>query len=88
MEEQSDIKVSKDVIANKWVVEKVKEIRQNYSKAVVLGWRSRSGKTIYEHYEKLVQILGSTPNVSDNFDTVQEIQIDENEVNLEADHTV
>ena len=68
---------------------KVKEIRQNYSKAVVSGRRSGSGKMIFVHYDKLVQIWGSSPNVSplkfgvsaDNFKTVQVIQLDENDVN-------
>ena len=92
---KADIKISKDLIAkaHKRVVEKVKEIRQNYSKAVVSGRRSGSGKMIYEHYDKLVQIWGSTPNVSplkfgvsaDNFKTIQVIQLDENDVNLETD---
>ena len=79
--------------AHKRVVEKIKEIRQNYSKAVVSGRRSGSGKLIYEHYDKLVQIWGSTPNVSplkfgvsaDNFKTVQVIQLDENDVNPQTD---
>ena len=92
---KTDIKVSKDLVAkaHKRVVEKVKEIRQNYSKAVVSGRRSGSGKLIYEHYDKLVQIWGSTPNVSplkfgvsaDNFKTVQVIQLDENDVNPPTD---
>ena len=92
---KADIKVSKDLIAkaHKQVVEKIKEIRQSYSKAVVSGRRSGSGKLIYEHYDKLVQIWGSTPNVSppkfgvsaDNFKTVQVIQLDENDVNPQTD---
>ena len=96
LEEQEAIKADiKDVIAkaHKRVVEKTKEIRQNYSKAVVSGRRSGSGKLIYEHYDKLVQIWGSTPNVSplkfgvsaDNFKTVQVIQLDENDVNPQTD---
>ena len=92
---KADIKVSKDLIAkaHKRVVEKIKEIRQNYSKAVVSGRRSGSGKLIYEHCDKLVQIWRSTPNVSplkfgvsaDNFKTVQVIQLDENDVNPQTD---
>ena len=76
---KADIKVSKDLIAkaHKRVVEKIKEF----------------GKLIYEHYDKLVQIWGSTPNVSplkfgvsaDNFKTVQVIQLDENDVNPQTD---
>jgi hypothetical protein len=92
---KADIKICKDLIAkaHKRVVEKVKEIRQNYSKAVVSGRRSGSGKILYEHYYKLFQIWRSTPNVSplkfgvsaDNFKTIQVIQLDENDVNLETD---
>ena len=57
------------------------------------GRRSGSGKLIFKHYDKLVQIWGSTPNVSplkfgvsaDNFKTVQVIQLDENDVNPQTD---
>ena len=43
------------------VVEKVKEIRQNFSKAVTLGTRSGSGKIVYEFYEELISIWGGSP---------------------------
>jgi molecular chaperone GrpE (heat shock protein) len=40
------------------VQEKIKEIRQNFSSAVVNGRRSGSGKIVFEHYDKLVKIYG------------------------------
>ena len=44
--------------------EKVKDMRQNYSKAVVNGTRSGSGRIVYEHYayDKLVSIWGGSAN--------------------------
>ena len=46
------------------VHEKVKDMRQNYSKAVVNGTRSGSGRIVYEHYayDKLVSIWGGSAN--------------------------
>ena len=38
--------------------EKVKEIRQNFSKAVTAGRRSGSGKIVYEFYDESVRIWG------------------------------
>ena len=35
------------------ILEKIKDIRQNFSRAVVNGTRSGSGKIVYEHYDKL-----------------------------------
>lgn len=48
------VKESKDLITKgqKRVMEKVKENRQNFSKAVVSGSRSGSGKIVYEFYDK------------------------------------
>ena len=43
------------------VQEKLKEIRQNFSKAVTTGSRSGSGKIVLEHYDQLVQIWGGSP---------------------------
>ena len=45
------------------VLEKVKETRQNFSKAVVSGKRSGSGKVVYEFYDQLVAIWGGSPKV-------------------------
>ena len=36
------------------VMEKIKEIRQKFSKAVTSGSRSGSGKLVFEHYDQLV----------------------------------
>ena len=40
------------------IIEKIKEIRQSFSKAVISGTRSGSGRIVYEHYDKLVEIWG------------------------------
>ena len=37
------------------IIEKVKDIRQNFSKAVTTATRSGSGKTVYEFFDKLVK---------------------------------
>ena len=44
------------------IVEKVKEIWQSFSKAVVAGSRSGCGKIIFEFYDKLVKIWGGSAN--------------------------
>ena len=44
------------------IQEKVKEIRQNFSKAVTTGKRSGSGKLVYEFYDELVRIWGGYPS--------------------------
>ena len=45
------------------VMEKIKEIRQRFSKAVISGSRSGSGKLVFEHYDLLVSIWGGSANV-------------------------
>lgn len=50
----------------KRILEKVKDIRQKFSKALLAGTRSGSGKFIYEHYDKLVQLWGGCPNTEPN----------------------
>ena len=45
------------------VMEKIKEIRQKFSKAVISGSRSGSGKLVFEHYDQLVSIWGGSANV-------------------------
>ena len=57
-----DVKESKDMIrkGQKRVMEKVKEIRQSFSKAVVSGSRSGSGKIVYEFYDKLITLWGGS----------------------------
>ena len=42
------------------IQEKIKDIMQNFSKAVVAGTRSSSKKIVFEHYDKLVQIWGGS----------------------------
>lgn len=44
----------------KRVMEQVKEIRQSFSKAVVSGSRSGSGKLVYEFYDKLITLWGGS----------------------------
>ena len=38
------------------IQEKIKDVRQNFSKAVEVGTRSGNGKIVFEHYNKLVQV--------------------------------
>ncbi len=58
------MKESKDltVRGTKRIMEKVKEIRQNFSKAVVSGTRSGSGKIVFEYYDRLCEIWGGSAN--------------------------
>lgn len=44
------------------VLEKVKILRQGFSKAVIAGTRSGSGKLVYDHYDNLRNIWGGSPN--------------------------
>ena len=44
------------------IMEKTKEIRQSFSKAVISGSRSGSGKVVFEHYDSLVKIWGGSAN--------------------------
>ena len=44
------------------VHEKVKDMRQNYSKGVVNETRSGSGRIVYEHYDKLVTSQDGSAN--------------------------
>ena len=44
------------------ILEKIKDLRQGFSKAIINGTRSGSGKVIYEHFDKLKQIWGACPN--------------------------
>ena len=52
------VKDSKEQIHKdtKRIIEKVKEMRQNFSKAIIKGSRSGSGKLVFEFYEKFVKI--------------------------------
>ena len=62
---KKEIKIQKEltVKGKSRIQEKIKEIRQSFSKAVVSGSRSGSGKLVFEHYEKLVSIWGSFANI-------------------------
>ena len=57
-------KQEKDLISrgHKRVMEKVKDLRQGFSKAVLAGRRSGSGKLVYDHYDELKLIWGGSPN--------------------------
>lgn len=46
------------------IQEKVKDIRQKFSKALLSGTRSGSGQIVYEHYDKLVTIWGGSANAT------------------------
>ena len=56
------IKLQRDHIKKGYgrIQEKIKEIRQNFSSAVVNGRRSGSGKIVFQHYDRLVKIYGGT----------------------------
>ena len=45
------------------IQQKVKETRQSFSKAVITGSRSGSGKLVCEHYETLKSIWGGSSNI-------------------------
>ena len=91
------VKESTDLInrGNKRVMEKVKEIRQNFSKAVVSGRRSGSGKIVFEYYDKLVTLWGGSASSeplafgvgSDDFeeDDTQDIDCEQEVQNVEED---
>ena len=63
-EVKASLKQSKEFIARgtRRVMEKVKEIRQSFSKAVVSGSRSGSGKIVYEHCERSTEICVGSAN--------------------------
>ena len=62
---RKEIKIQTELIVKgkSRIQEKTKEIRQSFSKAVVSGSRSGSGKLVFEHYEKLVSIWGGSANI-------------------------
>ena len=49
-------------IGYKWIKEKIKSIRQDYSKAVTCGRRSGSGKIVLEYYDDLTWLWGGSPS--------------------------
>ena len=44
------------------ILEKIKDLRQGFSKAILNGTRSGSGKIVYEHFDRLKQLWGGCPN--------------------------
>ena len=44
------------------VMEKIKELRQNFSNALTAGSRSGSGRIVYEFYDELINIWGGSPS--------------------------
>ena len=82
-------KESKEAIkkGSKRIQEKVKEIRQNFSKAVVSGSRSGSGKIVYEYYDKLISLWGGSANIepldygvkADDFNLISKDQFSPND---------
>ena len=58
-------KESKELIkrGTKRIQEKLKEIRQHFSKAVVSGSRSGSGKIVFEFYDQLILLWGGSANI-------------------------
>ena len=44
-------------------MDKIKEIHQKFSKAVISGSRQGSGKLVFEHYDQLVSIWGGSAHV-------------------------
>ena len=54
------VKLSKELTlkGTKRIIKKVKEIRQSFSKAVISGRRSGSGKIVFEFYDQLVLLWG------------------------------
>jgi hypothetical protein len=89
------VKVSKELVAKgtKRVMEKVKEIRQSFSKAVISGKRSGSGKIVFEFYDKLILLWGGSANVSpltygvgsDSFEQESDFEQDEQDIFNEQD---
>ena len=48
----------------KRIIENGKEMCQNFSKTIIKGNKSGSGKLVFEFYEKFVEIWGESPTVS------------------------
>ena len=73
--------------------EKTKEIRQSFSKALVSGSRSGSGKLAFEHYEKLVSIWVGSANVEPlsfgiSSGELDDEHVDSNQDESDSDHYV
>ena len=58
------------------VREKIKDLRQGFSKAILSGTRSGSGELVYDNYDRLKQLWGGCPNTQP-----LSSEIDSNDVN-------
>ena len=67
------------------IQEKRKEIRQSFSKPVVLGVHSGSGKLGFEHYDKLVSIWGGSANIEPLSFGISSRELDDEYQNFFAD---
>ena len=63
MKKEINIQKALIVKGKSGIQEKTKETRQSFSKALVSGSRSGSGKLVLEHCEKLVSIRGGSVNI-------------------------
>ena len=74
------------------IQEKIKEIRQNFSPAIVSGRRRGSGMLVFEFYDELVKVWSGTAAVeplssgvdTDSFSRVQEVAHPANTATTEA----
>ena len=44
------------------IMEKIEEVRQSFSTAILLGSRGGSGKLVYDIYDQLIEIWGGSPS--------------------------
>ena len=65
-EERNRMKMQEQSIKQGYnrILEKVKDIRQRFSKAIVQGSRSGSGNIVMEHFDSLKQIYGGSPSAT------------------------
>ena len=84
---KKEIKIQKELIVKgkSRIQEKTKEIRQSFSKAVVSGSRSGSGKLVFEHYEKLVSIWGGFANIEPLSFGISSGEVDDEHQEFSAD---
>ena len=84
---KKEIKIQKDLIAKvkRRIQEKTKEIRQSFSKAVVSGSPSGSGKLVFEHYEKLVSIWSGSANIESLSFGISSGELDDEHQEFSAD---
>ena len=69
------------------IVEKVKDVRQNFSKAVTLGTKSGSGKIVYEFYDKLIEIWGFSANIKPLSFGIKSSEVDKEKINSYNEET-